>query len=259
MAISVCILINQWHPRLKETLQSYADCSDEILLGVNGSFKINQHPELLSIQGVKPYHLDWEGYGATKNTLASFAQNDWILSVDFDEVANYELQKELKQLKFDVPHKIYGLKMTHFLGDQPIKHGAWSTQRKRFLRLYNRKHTSWNLNKVHENIIIKENSRIVPLSGKILHYTAETYKQFLVKNRKYAQLSAIKYHEQGKKSSEFKKRVSPLYRFFWEYFIQRGFLDGYNGYLIARGNAFYTFYKYDYLKKLNKTAKNNRL
>lgn len=255
MAISVCILINQWHPRAYETLKSYTDCSDEILLGINGSFKMDKHPELLNIPGVKPIYLDWQGYGATKNALARFAKNDWILSVDFDEVADYTLQKELKKLKFDAPNKIYALKMTHFLGSQPIKHGAWSTQRKRFLRLYNRNHTSWNLNEVHESIIVKRDSRIIPISGKILHYTSENYKQFLVKNRKYAQLAAIKYYEQGKKGSEWKKRISPLYRFFWEYFIQRGFLDGYNGYLIARGNAFYTFYKYDYLKKLTKREK----
>jgi|SRR5690554_993601 len=255
MNISVCILINQWHPRLKETLKSYEECSDEILLGINGRFNIKRHPEIEKVKGLRPIHLDWEGYGATKNKLASKAQNDWILSVDFDEVADYDLQKELKQLKFDYPNKIYALRMTHFLGNDAIKHGAWSTNRKRFLRLYNRNHTSWNLNQVHESLIIQENSRIIPLRGKVLHYTSESYKQFLVKNRKYAKLAAIKYYEQGKRGTELKKRLRPIFRFFWEFIIQRGFLDGYNGYQIARGNAFYTFYKYEYLQKLNKKSK----
>lgn len=255
MGISVCILINQWHPRLMETLKSYSDCCDEILLGMNGRFKESKHPELKDIPNLRCISLDWEGYGATRNTLASHAKNDWILSVDYDEVANYDLQKELRQISFNYINKVYAVKMIHFLGEKAIKHGSWSTHRKRFLRLYNKTYTQWNLSEVHEEIIRKPDTRIIPLSGRILHYTSENYKQFLVKNRNYAKLAAQKYFLEGKKGSEWKKRLNPLYRFFWEYIIQLGFLDGYKGYQIARGNAFYTFYKYDYLQKLQKEAK----
>lgn len=250
MSFSVCIIINQWHPKLMECLHSYAKSADEILLGMNGGFSEENHPALKSIPNLKCITIEWEGYGATKNKLAELAKNDWILSVDTDEVADYKLQKALKQLKFDYSNKIYAVKMLHHLGDHAIKYGAWSTKRKRFVRLYNKTHSQWNQNEVHEELILKENSRIIPLSGTILHYTSQNYKQFLVKNRNYAKLSARKYFIQGKKGAYWKRKFSPIHRFLVEYIFQLGFLDGYKGYQIARGNALYTYWKYDYLLDL---------
>ncbi len=257
MNLSVCILINKWHPMLLRTLTSYKNCSSEILLGINGDFNPDEYFELTKIPNLRLIRLPWQGYGQTKNELAKQAAYDWILSIDSDEVADYELQKSLSQLSLNFDNKIYAIGMKHYLGQVPVKYGAWATGRRKFLRLYNRNHTRWNHDAVHESIVIQLNSDIIRLSGKILHYTSENNKQFLLKNRTYARLSAEKYYLEGVRGSEWKKRVSPLYRFFKEFIFQLGFLDGKMGYDIAKGNAFYTFWKYEYLQKKEKERTNN--
>ena len=59
----------------------------------------------------------------------------------------------------------------------------------------------------------------------------------------------------GKKTG-IKILVNPVWRFLKSYFIKKGFLDGYTGFIIAKNNAVQAYLKYKKLNKLNKTAEN---
>jgi hypothetical protein len=66
----------------------------------------------------------------------------------------------------------------------------------------------------------------------------------------YALLNAEKYFEQGKRATWIKRRLSPTISFILHYFIQLGFLDGWEGFIAARMTSFYTFLKYARLQEL---------
>jgi len=249
MKISVCIAANRLFPRLRETLNSYKDCN-EVLLGYNGTEAMPaafDFPDMANLRIVKQ---QWRGYGPTKNELASMAVNDWILSVDSDEVADTGLRHSLYNFAPAAANEIYLVEMEHYLGDKPVKHGAWGRGKTRFARLYNRTHTGWDEADVHETIVVKTGSSIKKLEGLIRHYTAETLAEFMAKNEYYAQLSASKYLDEKKRATLLKRFISPAFTFLKQYIFQLGFMDGAAGFHIAKGNAVYTFRKYQLLYRM---------
>ncbi len=251
MKISVCIIANKLTPRLRDVLLSYKEC-DELLLGFNGDKQHLVAYEFPTLDNLQVIQQKWNGYGATKNELAAQARNEWILSVDSDEVADGTLKAALQDFSPATNNEIYQLTIRHFFGNSQIKHGAWGRGKTKFLRLYNRSHTNWDTADVHETILVKENSIVKELKGIIQHYTAESAQQFSSKNEHYARLSASKYYTRGKKATWIKRFAAPAFTFLKQYFFQLGFLDGAAGYTIAKGNAKYTFRKYQLLHQLNK-------
>lgn len=249
MPLSVCILINQWRPVVLKTIESYAGCCSEILLGANGGFKFEDHPELLWHPKVKGISLAWKGYGQTKNELARHAENDWILSVDTDEVADKSLQQALSRWQPESDNVIFAFGMCHHLAGRPVRHGAWSTGKRNFLRLYNKTYTDWNEAEVHERIRVPDGAQVIRLPGQINHYTADSYEQFITKSKNYARLSAKKYHQQGKTVFPGKSWFSAGFGFIKDYVFRLGFLDGLAGWQVAKGNALYTFWKYHFMKE----------
>jgi len=251
MKISVCIIADKLFPRVTETLISYKDC-DEVLLGYNGTeaaLRAFTFPGMPNLRIVKQR---WQGYGATKNELASMAVNDWILSVDSDEVADDYLQESLRSFMPRAINEIYSVEMKHYLGNKAINYGAWGNGKSRFERLYNKQYTAWDEADVHETIMLKSGTAVFALEGMIRHYTAETLAQFVAKNEHYARLSADKYYSMKKRATLLKRFISPLFTFLKQYIFQLGFMDGIAGFNIAWGNAVYTFRKYQLLHRLYK-------
>ncbi len=224
------------HPVCYEVLVGYDGDQDSIPKDFTGCKKVHIRP------------VTWEGYSTTKNKLAATAAMDWILSLDGDEVPDQKLQKELMRLAGRLDRNtIYALKRRSILGNKKIRFGAWGRDRVR--RLYNRQHTGWKNDLVHESLELHADTKIVLLKGYLYHYTADNYRSFLEKNRKYARLSAEKYFQQQKKSGFVKRWLSPAFTFIKEYLFQLGLLDGRAGFQIAWGNAYYTYWKYCYLRQ----------
>ena len=71
----------------------------------------------------------------------------------------------------------------------------------------------------------------------MIHLAYESIDEFIGKQKKYSRLS-------DKKRNIFKALFSPLWVFFKIFFIKLGFLDGWRGFIIAKGYAQYTFWKY---------------
>lgn len=244
MRISACILVNQWHRKLPLVLESLDPVVTEILLGINGDVDLKKHPELQTYPKVKLIQLNWEGYGQTKNNLASFAANDWILSLDSDEVISQELQSSLRNINPEKKETIFSFSMIHFLGEKPLKYGAWGKGKKQFLRLYNKTFTSWDERAVHESIQCPEGTMVITLKGKVFHYTSENYDEFLRKNKYYANLAAKRMKREGKVVFPGRAILSAAFNLIKSYIFQFGFLDGKTGWQIAKGNALYTYWKY---------------
>lgn len=246
--LSLCIVTNRWDARLEEIIRVCSASFAEILIGYDG------RPETIpasfaAYKNTRIVPLQWEGYSTTKNTLAAKAVHPWILSLDGDEVPDPQLLRAIAGLAYaNLPTgTIYTFKRLSFFEGKKIKYGAWG--RDRVLRLYNKTYTQWNQDIVHEALEIKPGTKVLPLDGVLLHYTADTYASFLEKNKRYALLSAAKYFERGKRSPLWKRLLSPAFTFVREYVFEAGFMDGSAGFKIARINALYTHWKYAFLKE----------
>ena len=75
---------------------------------------------------------------------------------------------------------------------------------------------------------------------------------YFVKFNRYTTESAIQYKKQNKKKNFILFYLDSIFKFFKMYILKAGFLDGYEGYLLAKLASFYVFAKYAKLKEKNK-------
>lgn len=200
---------------------------------------------------VKLINGEFIGFGPTKNKAAAIASNDWIFSLDSDEVVTLEFVENLKKVSLD-DTTLYTILRTNYYKDSQIKH-CWGDDV--IVRLYNKTKTSFTDKKVHEKIIV-DGFTIEPIKGVVKHFPYSTITDFIIKLDRYSTIFAE--DNVGKKSSSpLKALLNAKFSFIKTYFFKRGFLDGYAGLVIAFSHMATNFYKYIKLYELNKELKND--
>lgn len=246
--ISVVIIAKNEAHIIGNTLQSLQGVTDDIIVVDSGS--TDETVSICEKSGAKVIQTGWDGYGANKNKGIRAARYDWILSLDADEAVDTKLNTALANLKPADEHLAYKLTFRNFFGNKHIRFGVWANDR--HVRLFNRRKVVWDDAAVHENLIFPVAVKKVPLPGYVLHYTVQSVKDFTDKTVAYAYANATKYHLQGKKAGFVKRYIAPAFSFIQHYVFRLGFLDGWEGYLICKTNAWYTFMKYAFLYEMNR-------
>jgi glycosyltransferase involved in cell wall biosynthesis len=214
-------------------------CCDEILIVDSGS--VDRTVELAQNLGVRVMEASWLGYAAQKNWAAEQAANDWILSLDADEALSEALEAEIWNLKKSGPrHDAYTMpRLARYLGKW-ILHSGWYPDRK--VRLYHRAKAKWVGEFVHESV--QATGRVGHLQSNILHFTCDSLSEHLKTLDRYTTLAAQEIAARRIKAPLYRLALDPFWTFLKSYFLQRGFLDGFEGLVIAYMAAFYTFLKH---------------
>src|SRR4051794_4923070 len=214
-------------------------CVDEILIVDSGS--VDRTVELAEKLGARVIEAGWLGYAAQKNRAAEEAQNDWILSLDADEVLSEALEAEIWNLKKAGPQfDAYTMpRLARYLG-RWILHSGWYPDRK--VRLYHRAKAQWVGEFVHESVQVK--GKVGHLESNILHFTCDSLSEHLRTLDRYTTLAAQEIAARKVPVPLHRIVLDPAWTFLKSYFFQRGFLDGLEGLTIAYMAAFYTFLKY---------------
>ena len=122
------------------------------------------------------------------------------------------------------------------------------------MRLVNTQYASWGGINPHDKILLQGNATAKWLPGDILHYTYYTLEELAAQTNKFTTIQAQAMFAQGKKAGLIKLYVNPLLAFITGYIIKRGFLDGRDGFIIARSVAYSTMLKYAKLMHLWRNA-----
>lgn len=243
--ISVTILNKNSERTLGRVLRSLQDFCEVIVLDTGSADNSLQLAR--SFSNVVVYCTDFTGFGPLHNYAASLARYDWILSLDSDEALTPSLKEEILHLALD-DRKVYSLQMQNYFNGKRIRYSGW--QNDRHVRLYNRTKTKFTDAYVHEGVI-SEGFEEVFLRFPVEHYSYSSIADFLTKMQHYSELFAKE--NKGKKSSSLGKAMRHAFgAFLKSYFLKRGFLDGYEGVVIATYNANTAFYKYLKLREANK-------
>jgi glycosyltransferase involved in cell wall biosynthesis len=191
---------------------------------------------------------------------------DWVFILDADEVVPPSAQEEFRSIVTDPGHP---------------RAGYWINRRLMFMGKWLRHayYPNWNLrlfrhrlgrfekltaidtrsgdNEVHEHVIVQGETG--HLKSELDHYAYPTVEVFVEKHNRYSNWEARVAVERGLKqgaaplqqaavdSRRKLKRLSQglpfrgLLRFLYVYVVQRGFLDGREGWYFARLHAFYEF------------------
>ena len=234
--ISVVIIAKDAQESIKETLDSLKDFS-EVILYLNNS--VDDTKKIASnFTNVKIVEGEFLGFGPTKNKAASYATNDWIFSLDSDEVIFDSLINELQTINLNDSNIVYEIKRDNYFFDKEVKYSGWGKDY--LVRIYNKTQHTFNDNVVHEFIKLDNGSKKIRLKNSFKHNAVQNINQFLQKVIKYSDLAS-----KDKKTCLFLVVVlKSFYTFFKTYFLQLGFLDGYRGFIIAVSNFNGKFFRY---------------
>jgi glycosyltransferase involved in cell wall biosynthesis len=242
--ISVTVLTKNSQKYLQKVLEALASF-DEVLLYDNGSTD-NTLKIAASFPNVVVKTGKFLGFGPTHNQASDLSKNDWILSIDSDEIVTKEMAKEIGSLALD-PRSVYSFPRHNFYNGKFIKWCGWHPDRQ--IRLYNKKYTRFTEVQVHE-AIIADGMKHVHLKSPLQHYSYDSHAEFLTKMQSYSDLFA-KQNCGKRKGSPCKAVLHGLAAFMKAYFLKRGFLGGYEGFVISIYNGNTAFYKYLKLYEAN--------
>lgn len=196
---------------------------------------IKEHPQ------VKLYQRVFDDFSSQKNYAIEKANNDWIIFFDADEEITTPLKEEIidvvAQSANEVAFWVY--RSTYYMG-KIIKHSG--LQNDKVIRLFKKEFCRYNGNLVHEEI--KANGEVGKLKNKMNHYSYKGIDDIIRKRNKYAKLQAIKLFKKGKKPNLFHFIIKPSFRFFSHFILKKGFLDGFQGFMISFVYGYTVFMRY---------------
>ncbi len=245
--ISAVVITHNEEKNIRRCLESLS-WADEIV--VVDSFSQDRTKEIASSFTDRIFDVEWQGFGKQKEFARTKASYDWVLSIDADEVVPEKLGEEIKNIinKNKPLDGCYIPRLSNFLG-RWIKHGGWYPDY--VLRLFKKDKARFDESLVHEKLILEGKTGF--LKNEILHYTDPDISHYLSKMDKYTTLSAQKLLAEGKGPALFDLFFRPAAIFFKMYLLKSGFLDGWQGFLLASFSSFHVFVKYAKLWHLRKS------
>ena len=227
--LSVVIITKNSEEFIKDAILS-ASFADEVLVLDSGS--VDQTCEIAKKLGARVEYQEWLGFGKQKQKAVDLAKNRWVFVLDSDERITTELKNEilneLKNPKFDA---YFVARLNNFWGKN-IKHlGLYPDYS---IRLFDKTKAHFNDREVHESV--ECNCKKGYLKNHMMHLAYKSIEEFIQKQNRYSSL--------GAKPNKLKAIFSPFWTFFKLYFIKLGFLDGWDGFIIAKLYSEYTFWKY---------------
>ncbi len=244
MKLSAILITKNEEANLERCLQSVA-WVDEII--VVDSESTDNTVEIAKSFKAKVFDPEWKGFGPAKQYALEQATGDWILSIDADEEVSFTLKNEILQLlEKDPPHNGYYVnRKTQFLG-RWILHSGWYPDY--VLRLFRRSSGRFTSALVHEKVELDSDPG--RLHNPLMHYSYPTLEDYTRKLDHYSTLGAEEMFRAGKKSSPYYLAVKPFVSFWRKLIFQKGWRDGWEGFLIAYLTSTGTLLKYAKLRSL---------
>ncbi|MBI3802817.1 MAG: glycosyltransferase family 2 protein [Nitrospirae bacterium] len=246
--ISVTVITRDEAGEIDACLSSVA-WADEIVVVDSGS--TDRTVEIAKRFTGKVFHHPWEGYARQKNWAVAQASHDWILSLDADERVSPALREEIERaIGAPSPAAGYLIPRKNFFLGHWIRHGGWSPDY--VLRLFQRKEGRFLDRKVHEAVSV--DGPVGRLKTPLEHYTYRSLEAYFERMERYSTLAAEELFERGKKANALDLTLRPWTTFIRMYLLRLGFLDGWDGFLLARLYSRYTYFKYAKLAQMAKPA-----
>ncbi len=239
--LSAVIIAYNEAKHIERCLQSLLPVADEILVVINNNTTDNT-AAICERYKAKIIFKNFEGYGLQKHYAASNAAHDLILSIDADEAIDEKLAEELNQIKNNLTADAYTINIVNFYCGKWMRFGGINSTKR--LRIFNRKKGNWNNAKVHEQIVLMPDSKIIHLAGAIKHIAFESKEEHINKLANYTLLSAASLSQKSMVHLVLKLLISSPLKFIVSYFIKLGFLEGRQGFQFAYLKSYETWMKY---------------
>ncbi len=243
--ISVYILTFNNARTLKACLESVVPHADEVVVLDSGS--TDGCIEICKSYGVRLYHQDWAGFRRQYQKAADLTMHPWIMFVDADEVVPETVWEEIQHVLAQNGERYNGyvIPRRNFYMGRWIRHGGWVPDKE--IRLYRRDKGRWE-GDLHAKVAV--DGPVGELKNHYLHFPYRNISGQIQTIDSYSETAADDLFRQGKRVGPLHTVSRAFFRFFKEYILKRGFLDGFPGFYIAAASAFYVLTKYAKLWEL---------
>jgi len=237
--VSACIIARDEEDRLGDCLDSLAWC-DEVL--VVDSHSSDGTRELAIARGARVIERDWPGHVAQKEFAIRQASHDWVFCIDADERVSAELRAAIGAARaagFAGAAGYEVSRVSRYLG-RWIRHGTWYPDWK--LRLFDRRRGAWGGRNPHDRVAVE--GVVKRLAGELRHEPYRSFDDHLRTIDRYTTITAEEMRAEGRRARLLDVVLRPPARFLVFYLWRRGFLDGWQGLLLAYLAAHYVRLKY---------------
>lgn len=244
--LSVVIITYNEEKNIARCLRSVQGIADDIL--IVDSHSTDATKTIAASFNTRIIDQAFLGYVAQKNFANDHALYDHVLSLDADEALDERLKESIAALKSKWDKDGYELsRLTNYCGKW-VRHCGWYPDKK--TRLFDRRKARWTGEQLHETLTLNNPSSKGVLKGDLLHYSFYTISDHILQVDKFTELSSKELFAKGKKASAYHLYIKPFFRFFTDYFIKLGILDGVTGMVICFISANAAFLKYAKLNQL---------
>jgi len=222
---------------IADCIDSLKFCDERIV--VDGGSK-DDTVAIAEKHGATVYHHPWTNHGRQKNIALSHATGDWVLLLDADERVSPALAAEIRKAMEDTDAAGFEMPRLSFFCGRWMRHSGWYPDY--VLRLFRRERGLFSDHLVHTHVIC--DGKVKRLVTPLTHFAVRQIQDSIAKMDSYSTAGAAEIVATGK-ALKFSSGISHgVWAFMRCYFLQLGFLDGREGFLLAVLNAEGTYYKY---------------
>jgi len=173
-----------------------------------------------------------------------------VLHLDSDESCDEKMRSEIQKNKKNLKDANYSFnRLTNYAGHW-VRHCGWYPDKK--TRLWDKTKAQWGGTNPHDLVVFETPEQAIHLKGDLLHYSYASISEHIIQTNKFTTIAALALYRKGVKSNLIKITLRPVWQFFRDYILKRGFQDGFYGLVICSINSMSVFLKYTKLWVLEK-------
>ena len=225
--LSVVIITKNEERNMHDCLKSVVDWADEIVVVDDES--TDKTVAIAEQYGAKIYHRKMDNEGIHRNWAYAQAKNEWVLSLDADEMVSPQLRDELTAVLPSTKFHAFDMPLRNYIGKYWVKHSGWYPAGK--LRLFMKSRFKYEEVGVHPRVFLQGDTG--HLTKDIIHKGYPDFDHFLASLNRQTTLEAEKWIETGRKMTLGVAVWRAVDRFFRSFIGKKGYKDWFVGFMIA--------------------------
>lgn len=232
--VTAIVLTKNEEKNIVDCLESLSFCSEIIVID---DFSNDRTVEIAkNLKATVFKHQLNNDFSRQRNYGLSKTKNDWVLFVDADERVSKNLAKEIVEKISENKYKGFFIKREDTVWGKKMRFGELSAVW--LLRLARKKAGRWE-GLVHEKWITA--GAVSKLENELDHYPHQAIEDFVREINYYTDLRARELNSKGISVSWYSVILYPKSKFFLNYILKLGFLDGIEGLIFAIMMSFHSF------------------
>lgn len=232
--ISALVFTQNDASKFKAHLEQLHFVDDVVVIDVHG---IEETASLASQNAkMRLYQCSSKDFSEQWNFASSKAKHNWLFLVDPNETYTSAIVEEISKLSLTSEKEAYSIKRQHYFMGIPIKYSGFQNDYK--IKIFNKNQFTFNSG---GPVAVNTSQKILKFTNDLPYNSYTTFDAFTSKlHQKSAEIAKERYGRE-EKSSVAQFLLKPFYRFWHQYLVRLGILDGKEGFILAYLSAFSEF------------------